>query len=161
MVRITKAGAAAEEVRRSVCLVTDPTDSIGKLLKDAAAKLDSLSVAEDTAATHDVTTVNDTTETQVFEITDTTIYALSVYFDLNALVAAAEGGTVTLRLYNKIDAATYREIAKVEFIVGTERTHPSFEAAMINHNAKVTIQCSTNVTATRTINYRYIKKALE
>jgi hypothetical protein len=33
MVRITKAGAAAEEVRRSVCLATDPADSIGFLLK--------------------------------------------------------------------------------------------------------------------------------
>jgi hypothetical protein len=34
MVRVVKAGAAAEEVRRSVCLATDPTDSIGRLLKD-------------------------------------------------------------------------------------------------------------------------------
>jgi hypothetical protein len=32
--RVTKPGAAAVEVRQSVCSATDPTDSIGKLLKD-------------------------------------------------------------------------------------------------------------------------------
>jgi len=118
-------------------------------------------LTSDTSGTHDITTANDKTETDVVEITDTSRYGLSMYFDLNALVAAAEGGTVTVRMYNKIDETTYREVGKATFIVGSTTTHPNFEVMRINHNAKFTIQCSTDVTATRTINYRYVKEPME
>ena len=115
----------------------------------------------DTAGTHDITTANDKVETDVVEISDTTRYGLSIYFDLNALVAAVEGGTVTIKMYNKIDESTYREVGEAIFIVGTTTTHPNFEIMRINHNVKFTIQCSTDVTVTRTINYRYIKESKE
>lgn len=115
----------------------------------------------DTAGTHDITTANDKIETDVVEITDTTKYGLSMYFDLNTLVAAGEGGTVTIRMKNKIDESTYREVGKATFIVGSTTTHPSFEVMRINHNVKFTIQCSTDVTVTRQINYRYIKEPKE
>lgn len=134
--------------------------SLGTQLPASKSLYDFL-ISADTAGTHDITTVNDKTETDVVEVTATTRYGLSCYFDLNALVSAAEGGTVTLRMYNKIDETNYREIAKATFVVGTTTTHPNFEAIRLNHNTKFTIQCSTDVTVTRTINYRYIKEAKE
>jgi len=135
------------------------TNILGNPATDLATTIDTIKglvISTDAAGTHDITTVNDKTETDVVEINVTTRYGLSIYFDLNALVAAAEGGTVTIRMYNKIDETTYREIATATFIVGTTTTHPSFEAMRLNHNTKFTIQCSTDVTNTRTINYRYI-----
>jgi len=115
----------------------------------------------DTPGTHDITVANDLAETDVVEISSTTIYGLSMYFDLSPLVTASEGGTITIRMYNKIDETTYREIAKAMFIVGTTTTHSNFEAIRLNHNTKFTIQCSGNVTGTRTINYRYIQQLME
>lgn len=125
-----------------------------------AAYLDHL-VAADTASTHDITTANDQTETDMFSISATTMYQLSVYVDVSVLVTAVEGGTVTFRLYNKIDETNYREIATTDFVVGTTTTHPSFEVMMCNHNSKLTIQCGADVTETRTINYRYITRPIE
>ena len=136
-------------------------------LADLQADIDIIKAATDlldtadSGTTHDITTANDKAETDVFEITKSTRYAFSAYFDLSVLVAAAEGGTVTLILYNKIDETNYREIARSAFIVGADTTHPSFEARMLNHNTKVTIQCSNDVTATRSISYRYMTQDLE
>ena len=115
----------------------------------------------DTASTHGITTANDLTETDIITTAKTTRYSVSIYIDVQELITAAEGGTVTFKMYNKIDEATYRIMAKVDFVVGTDVVHPSFEAAMINHNVKVTVQCSTDVTATRTLKYRYITRDLE
>ena len=115
----------------------------------------------DTGVTHDVTVANGTAEIQMFEIAKTTRYAASAYIDLNALVAAGEGGIVTIRFYNKIDEVTYRIVAQILFTVGTSVIHPSVEIQRINHNCKATIQCGTAVTVTRTINYRYITQDLE
>ena len=116
--------------------------------------------AGDTAFTHNITTANDKSETDVVEISKTNIYGLSIFLDLNALVAAVEGGTVTVKLYNKVDETNYRCICKVTFVVGTDVEHPNFEAKMLNHNSKVTIQCSADVTTTRQINGRYIVRDL-
>lgn len=135
-------------------------DSVKAELDLIKAATDLLDTA-DSGTTHDITTANDKAETDVFEITKSTRYAFSAYFDLSVLVAAAEGGTVTLILYNKIDETNYREIARSAFIVGADTTHPSFEARMLNHNTKVTIQCSNDVTATRSISYRYMTQDLE
>lgn len=115
----------------------------------------------DTAANHDVTVAQGTNETDIVEVAKSTRYKISFYLDVNALVAAAEGGTLTIRAYNKIDQATYREVGKASFIVGADTTHPSFEFNMVNHNVKFSIQCSSAVTVTRTINYRYITQDME
>jgi hypothetical protein len=115
----------------------------------------------DTYSTHNITTANDKTETDMFEITKTTRYAVSIYIDVQELIAAAEGGTVTFKMYNKIDETNYRPVSKADFLVGKDVVHPSFEAQMINHNVKVTVQCSADVTATRTLKYRYITRDLE
>ena len=64
-------------------------------------------------------------------------------------------------MYNKIDEATYRQIGSATFIVGSTLTHPNFSENRLNHNVKFTVECSTDVTATRQINYRYIKEPKE
>jgi hypothetical protein len=113
-------------------------------------------IGEESVGSHSVTTSNDKTETLVFEVTKIDNYRISAYFDVNALVAAVEGGTVTFRYYNKIDETTYRLIGSSVFIVGTDVVHPSIEAVQIHHNFKVTIQCSTDVTTTRAVPYYYV-----
>jgi len=112
--------------------------------------------------THDITTGNDQTETTVFEIAKTGIYALSVFFDLDVLETAVEGGTITIRLYNKIDGTNYSDIptAHLTYTVGSENEYPSIEANMLHGYSKVTIECSDDVTETRTIVYRTITRDL-
>jgi len=112
--------------------------------------------------THDITTVNDKTETQVVEIAKAGIYALSVFFDLDTLETATEGGTVKIRVYNKIDGANYSDkpSAYAEYVVGQENEYPSIEINLVHGYCKVTIQCSTDVTATRTIAYRHLERDL-
>ena len=109
-----------------------------------------------TDGSHDITTANDKAETDVLEITNAGSYAVNIYTDLNTLIAASEGGVVTLRLYNKIDEANYKEIWKQSFTIGVDTTHPCCEVSMIHHHSKLTVQCSSDVTDTRAIPYRYI-----
>jgi len=112
--------------------------------------------------THDITTANDKAETQVVEIAKTGIYALSVFFDLDVLETAAEGGTVKIRVYNKIDGTNYSDkpSAYAEYVVGQENEYPSVEINLVHGYCKVTIQCSTDVTVTRTIAYRHLERDL-
>jgi hypothetical protein len=112
--------------------------------------------------TWDITTANDTVETQIVEITKTGIYELSVFFDLDALEIAAEGGTIKIRVYNKVDGTNYSDkpSAYAEYVRGQENEYPSIEANLVHGYCKVTIQCSTDVTVTRTIAYRYIVRDL-
>ena len=134
--------------------------SLGTALPASKSLYDFL-LTTDTAGTHDITTGNDKVETDVVEITDTTKYGLSMYFDLSTLVTAGEGGTVTIRMKNKIDESTYRQIGSATFIVGSTLTYPNFSENRLNHNVKFTIECSTDVTVTRQINYRYVKEPKE
>jgi hypothetical protein len=112
--------------------------------------------------THDITTANDKTETQIVEIAKNGIYALSVFFDLDTLETAAEGGTVKIRVYNKVDGTNYSDKpnAYAEYVVGQENEYPSVEINLVHGYCKVTIQCSTDVTATRTIAYRHLERDL-
>lgn len=111
-----------------------------------------------TSATYSITTANDKTETQMFEIAQAGTYALSIMVDLDTLETAAEGGTVTFKLYNKIDGSNYsdRPSVKIDYIVGTSTEYPSIEALRLGQYSKLTIQCSTDVTTTRIISYYYI-----
>lgn len=128
---------------------------------DTTYYFDTNSAAADVSTTHDITTANDKAETQVLEISDAGSYGLAIYVDLSTLVTAVEGGTVTLKLYNKVDEANYREVSKAQFIIGSDTTHPSFEVNMLHHHTKMTIQCSNDVTATRSISYSYLTKDLD
>jgi hypothetical protein len=97
-----------------------------------------------TTASHDVTTVNDQAETDVFSIARTGAWKLSCYLDLATLVTAVEGGTVTVRYYMKVDGTNYAKIGESVFIVGTTTIMPSCEIIMGRHGFKATIQCSTS-----------------
>lgn len=147
-------------------LPTDPADEslLEALLDTLATPADvetAVENASSAAANHSITTANDKTETQVVELAKTGIYALSVYLDLDELEAAAEGGTVSVRVYNKVDASYgTKPIALSEYTVGTSKEYPSIEIGMIKQYCKVTIQCSGDVTTTRTIPYRYIYRDL-
>lgn len=116
---------------------------------------------DDTLNTYNIEIAHGVAEQDMFEISLTTRYGLSVYVDLNTLVTVAEGGTVTLRLKNKIDEVNYRTVATASFTVGVTEIHPSFEAIRVNHNCKVTIQLTAAVTAQRTITYHYIDQEFE
>jgi hypothetical protein len=130
-------------------------------LDELWAALDLMMAAPSVPATHAITTANDKAETQVFEVAKSGTYRLWVYVTLRALITAAEGGTVTLILYNKINGNDYEEIARTAFIVGGDTTMPSFDVSAVTGYCKLTIQCSNDVSATRTIGYRYITQELE
>jgi hypothetical protein len=152
------------------CLITDRLDHATyglSAIRALIAALNNLSSAtveglvenavDSGNLTHDITTANDKTETQIFALASTGIYALSIVFDLDALETAVEGGTVSIRLYNKVDGSNYSDkpSACATYVVGTSIEYPSFELGLVHGNVKVTIQCSTDVTVTRTIAYRY------
>jgi len=109
-----------------------------------------------TKGSHDVTTANDKTETDVVDLVRTGAWSLSIYLDLATLVTAVEGGTVTVRYYSKIDGNNYAQIGKSVFVVGTDTVMPSCEVTKGYHGFKATIQCSTDVTVTRAVPYVYI-----
>lgn len=157
------------------CIVTDRLDNgtYGlAALNTAITALNNLSsttveglvenAADGGNLSHNVTVAHGTTETQVVEIAKTGIYALSVYFDLDALETATEGTTITLRLYNKIDGSNYSDkpTAYSTYTIGTDSEYPSFEANMLHSYSKVTIQLESAVTETRNITYRQVTRDL-
>ena len=99
------------------------------------------------------------TEKTVFEVAKVGIYRLSAYMDIYDFEHYGEGGTITFRLYNKIDGTNYRVISKYVYTVGASTEHPIFEINAIHNYCKVTIQCTT--ATTRAIPYRYIVEDLE
>jgi len=109
-----------------------------------------------TTGSHDITTANDKNETDVVSLVRTGAWSLSIYLDLAALIAAVEGGTVTVRYYSKIDGTNYAQIGKSVFVVGTDTVMPSCEVIKGYHGFKATIQCSADVTVTRAVPYVYI-----
>lgn len=131
-----------------------------KAIYDAVAAISGTATAVKTQTAHNITTANDTSETEIIEITESGNYAFSAYLDLDTLEAAGEGGTVTVTLYNKIDDSNYADtpIAVSTYVVGTSTAYPSIEASMINGYCSLRIQCSDDVTDTRTIACKTIVK---
>jgi hypothetical protein len=166
------AGAAALEATLTAIKGAGWSTETLKVIKDAITALNNISATDvegkvENAVdagnlTHDITTVNDKTETQIVEIAKAGIYALSVFLDLDVLETAVEGGTVKIRVYNKIDGTNYSDkpSAYAEYVVGQENEYPSVEINLVHGYCKVTIQCSTDVTVTRTIAYRHIERDL-
>ena len=118
-------------------------------------------VGADVGTTYDVLVAHGVAEQDIVAVAKSTRYGISFYLDVQALVTANEGGTLTIRAYNKIDETNYKVIAKATFVVGVDTVFPSFEIIRVNHNTKFTLQCSVAVTVTRTINYRYITQDFE
>jgi hypothetical protein len=107
-----------------------------------------------TTGDHSVTTANDTVETTIFTATPVYGGRIVVELDLQTLVTAGEGGTITTKLKHMIDDATLRIIDEDEFVVGVDTVMPRLEGAFSNvtaSNCQVTIQCSDNVTETRVV----------
>lgn len=129
----------------------------------AGTMADHLQAQDGGDLTHDITTTNDTVETDLFELSNTNIYALTVKFDLDVLETAGEGGTITFRLYEKINGSSYptnNPNVIFQYVVGTSDEYPSIETDLIHGNSKLTIQCSGDVTTTRQINYRRIYRPI-
>jgi hypothetical protein len=110
-----------------------------------------------TAATY---TFIDTTERQIFEVGKFGNYALTVMFDLDTLETAVEGGIITIKVYNRVDNATYpdKPSARIDHVIGSSLVYPSIEAMRLGGYSKVTIQPST--ATTRVIPYYYIVEDL-
>lgn len=114
-----------------------------------------------TTGDHSVTLANDTVETTVF--TGTPVYGgeITVQLDVQELVTAGEGGTITFKLKHMIDEATLRIIDEDEFVVGVDTVMPQLKGDFSNltaSNCRVTIQCSDVVTATRTVPWMRFEK---
>ncbi|MFA5307577.1 MAG: hypothetical protein WC365_09070 [Candidatus Babeliales bacterium] len=135
--------------------------AIGKQIKAQTDKINNQSVdAGD--VTHAITVAHDVNETQVLEVAKAGIYSLTLLFDLDVLVTASEGTTVTVRAYNKIDGTNYSDKAfdKKLFTIASSTEYPFMEYRMLHGYTKVTVQLGSAVTETRTIAYRSITSDL-
>jgi len=106
------------------------------------------------------TTVNDVAEHTVVTFTAHRTGELAVQLDLDELITAVEGGTVTVRLKHMINNVTRRTIDKATFIVGVDEVHPSVQGWVDKNNAngvEVTIQCSVAPTAGRSVPYKVME----
>lgn len=114
---------------------------------------------ETSTGTHNVEVAHGTAEQSLASLTPTKNGELAVMFDVDALETADEGGTVTFRLKVKIDGTNFRTIDTATYLVGTDEMHPitkevAFKGADM---AQITIQCSSAVTAPRTVPYRVVE----
>jgi hypothetical protein len=141
---------------------TAPSANSAKAARDFSltGSVDNASDAGD--ATHAITVAHGVDETQVVEIAKAGIYSLTLLFDLDVLVTAAEGTSVTVRVYNKIDGTNYSDKAfdKKVFTIASDTEYPFMEYRLLHGYSKVTIQLGSAVTETRTIAYRSITRDL-
>jgi hypothetical protein len=142
----------------SAAVTANPDGSIFERLEDLKTILDD----KVTNGTHNVEVAHGNTEQTVVIFKAHRTGELAVQLDLNALVVAVEGGTVTVRLKHMIDNTTRRIIDRATFIVGTDEIHPTVSGWVDAANAngvEVTIRCSSAVTATRVIPYKIMEAA--
>ncbi|MBI2020071.1 hypothetical protein HYS94_01490, partial [Candidatus Daviesbacteria bacterium] len=103
-----------------------------------------------------------TTVNTVTEISPIRHGQIAVELDINTLIAAAEGGTVIVRLLNMIDGATLRIIDRVDFTIGgANEVHPTVRGWVQEGTttARITIQLNSAVTVNRDIPWRIIESA--
>jgi hypothetical protein len=142
----------------SSAVTANEDGSIFERLEDLKQLLDD----DITDGTHTITVAHGVAEQIVATFTANRTGKLAVELDLNTLVVAVEGGTVTVRLKHMIDNATRRTIDLAQFIVGTDEVHPTLEGWVDAGNAngvQVTIQCSVAVTMNRDIPYKILEAA--
>ena len=141
----------------SVAVVANEDGSVFERLEHLKSILDD----NITDGTHAITNAHGIAETRVKLFTAHRTGELAVELDLNTLVAAGEGGTVTVRLKHMIDNATVRTIDIAQFIVGVDEVHPTVKGWADSANAdgvEVTIQCSVAVpTVNRDVPYKILE----
>jgi len=131
-------------------------DSLHDIRAYLESALGSLSAA--ITGTHAITAAHGTVEQTIALITPTRNLPFAAYFDVNTLIVAGEGGTLTFRLKLQIDGTNLRTIDKSSFVIGTDEIHPSVNGfSDIGANAmSLTVQCSIAVSADRAVPYRIL-----
>ncbi|MCK5613881.1 hypothetical protein KAR91_69100 [Candidatus Pacearchaeota archaeon] len=111
--------------------------------------------------THDITTGNDKTETTITGLNNLDLWTnghVYISIDVQTLIAAGEGGVCTVLLKEKIDNSTYRPI-KIDVIdiAGGGVVHPTLDWGFegVESGLNATVQCTDDVTATRTITWKF------
>jgi len=139
-----------DNIRKSVCLGTDPADSIGRLLKDHLDAAISSRASESGGNLADVKTQTDklaggtaqgtasagtSTPTDIFEMTITSRRKIhAVWLDLSNLTAGA-----TIKLYYKIDGTNYRVFETYEWTTSDEDGVYFNKGLVMEHDFKVEI----------------------
>lgn len=132
------------------------TDSLHDIREYLESVFGSLSAA--VTGTHTITVAHGTVEQTIATLNPTRNLSFAVYFDVNALIAAAEGGTLTFRLKLKIDGTTFRTIDLSSFQVGIDEIYPSLTAfsEIGASTISITVQCSGAVTVNRNVPYKIL-----
>jgi len=107
---------------------------------------------------HTITVAHGTTEQTVISLSPTKNLPFVIYVDVQPLITASEGGTITLRLKLRIDNTNLRTIDISTFLINVDEIHPTVEGfAEIGVNTmSLTIQCSQGVTMNRIVYYKVL-----
>lgn len=132
------------------------TDSLHDIRAYLESVFGSLSAA--VTGTHTITIAHGTVEQTIATLSPTRNLSFTVYFDVNALIAVAEGGTLTFRLKLKIDGINFRTVGLSSFQVGTDEIHPSLNgfSEIGTGTLSITVQCSNAVTGDRVVPYKIL-----
>ena len=142
----------------SPLVVSNPIGSVLERLQHLQQILDD----NITDSTHSVEVAHGVAETSIATFTPHRNGKTGVEFDLSTLIAAGEGGTVTVRLKHMIDNVTVKTIDKQTFVIGVDEVHPTVEGWLDANNtngAEITIQCSVAVTGPRSVAYKIVEAA--
>ena len=124
-------------------------------------KLDTVVPATPAVATHTVTNGHGTAEQTIATVTPISTGKIVFQLDLATLVAASEGGTVTVRLKSMIDGSNLRTIDRATMAVASDEIHPSVSGMVTTTSSSVqlTVQCSSAATANRSVLYKKFENA--
>jgi len=142
----------------SPLVVSNPIGSVLERLQHLQEILDD----NITDANHDIEVVDGVGEISIATFTPHRNGKAAIEFDLQELIDAVEGGTVTVRLKHMIDNTNRKIIDKEDFVIGVDEVHPTLEGWLDANNtdgAEITVQCSVVVTATRKIYYKIVEAA--
>ena len=142
----------------SPLVVANPIGSVLERLQHLQEILDD----NITNGNHDIEFGDGVGEITIATFTPHRVGDVEIQFDVQELIDAGEGGTVTVRLKHMIDNTTRRTIGVDTFVVGVDEEHPVLKRRLDSANtdgAEITIQCSVAVTATRTVPYKIMEAA--
>ena len=102
-----------------------------------------------------------TAEQTIATVTPISTGKIVFQLDLATLVAASEGGTVTVRLKSMIDGSNLRTIDRATMAVASDEIHPSVSGMVTTTSSSVqlTVQCSSAATANRSVPYKKFENA--
>jgi len=114
-----------------------------------------------TTGTHNIEIAHGTAVQTVLDISPIRHGNIAVQFDLNTVIVAIEGGTITFRLQNMIDGVNLRIIDRTDFLIGTDEVHPTISGFVQEgtNTVRVTIQVNSAVSAQRAVPYRIIESS--